>query len=538
MNHMRIIFLAWSLMTLIFILALALVGSTTRNKAVALTPLSPISQGTKINVTTLSKIQFDHQSLLNAESNLLDILSLVSSSHSSQAPTSDFNSALSLDQFRKVQLLMQNYLHSVRDALAVIHSRPQPVKKNTELEYLQRAHQKSAVFLSAAKVYFHILNSLDVAMLLSELELAQDVSFAEDLLSLILSQAKVSPGLSEGAAKKPIVHLYQTKKPRIADFIEFKDTLYKMLLIAQNQDASAVQIHAELLSNSYAFFQYYNKIKKLADNYPTGDAYRFWYSIKSNILYGSGKIYLPRMHYILQHHLIKIEPELEPGDIAFIKHKWKLTNVAFQGKWSHSILYTGSYNKMLMYFGSDPETNNYFADLCKIEARNNCTDFRTYFDQRFPQISKQLIHSQSKRWPLVTLESKGEGVILSNIIEAMGKDRLAVLRPRLSKKDKALALIAGYSMFGLPYDYDFNGRSRSRLLCTEFINLAYNPDPATGKNGLRWNFAKIWGKPVLEVDNMIRKFKDDLNYGNPNLDFVLYIEGSSSGIQRLPISEL
>jgi len=60
----------------------------------------------------------------------------------------------------------------------------------------------------------------------------------------------------------------------------------------------------------------------------------------------------------------------------------------------------------------------------------------------------------------------------------------------------------GYA--GRPYDFDFDFRTDTAIVCTELVYKAY--DPAAGFPGVRWSLVEILGRPVIPANEFARQF--------------------------------
>ncbi|MCB0349666.1 MAG: hypothetical protein KDD38_00690 [Bdellovibrionales bacterium] len=289
-----------------------------------------------------------------------------------------------------------------------------------------------------------------------------------------------------------------------------------------------------------AFFTESAELKKnISNNYSAGSESDFFYNIKAAILYAAGRVYLPKEYYISRKEIEDIEHDLLPGDIALIRHDKKLVNVAFRGEWSHSILYIGSPEKLSQYYDSDYETKDYFHKLCLQEDRE-CFDFTSYLESKFPDKMAQYYKGskyEGQRVPLVALEGKGEGIILSNLYAALMKDQLVVFRAQnMSKKDRALAIAQGFEYMGRPYDYDFDLRTTERLVCTELIFNIFSPDVDNGKSGISWSTSFVNGKPIMFAEDIVKTYFDEANISNSNLSLVVFVHPNRAGREARPLT--
>lgn len=271
-------------------------------------------------------------------------------------------------------------------------------------------------------------------------------------------------------------------------------------------------------------------------NYSDQAAKKAFYDIKAGFLYLTGKVALPKEYFISIPQINSIQPNLQPGDIAVIKHYYKLTNLAFNGDWSHGLIYLGSWNRMKNYFDNNRETSRYFAQLCRNE-RLRCSNFSTYLNASMPKVVqyyKTPSEYKGHSLPRVFLESLGEGVILSNIYDAILKDQLAIFRPKMSKLGKAQAILRSLRYVSREYDYSFTLHSRQQLVCTEIIFNAYSPGPGLSIPEFNWKTSIALGKPVVYATDIAETYIDQRNHRNPLLELIYYLkadERNSRAIQ-------
>mgnify|MGYP003684026427 CR=1 FL=1 len=249
-----------------------------------------------------------------------------------------------------------------------------------------------------------------------------------------------------------------------------------------------------------------------------------FYGFKSALLYVTGVVALPKPYFMKTSEMVGIQRQLLPGDIATIRHLYKLTNIAFTGEWSHGLIYLGSWEDMRRYFSNDSATNNHFRKVCR-EKNLRCNSLLTYIEKALPKVAdyyKSYTTFRGRELPRVVLESKGEGVIISNIFDGLMKDQLAVLRPRMSKKAKAQSIVKALEYVFLPYDYGFSLHSKKKLVCTEIIYNAYSPGVGEGIPDFDWITSNVLGQPINYATDLIKTFADNYGKGSQKLDFVLF----------------
>jgi len=267
------------------------------------------------------------------------------------------------------------------------------------------------------------------------------------------------------------------------------------------------------------------QIKELVEevDYKVG-SYSIFYHLKVFLLKAASYIALPGKHKISAATLNQIDEKLTPGDIGVIQRYNKLSNIVFKGNWTHSLMYLGKFSKFQNYFDNDLETRVFYLQRC-ISEDLLCSDFVTYMELKYPEAMKKYSDGEYKKDPIITIESLKPGVILYNQKKSMGWDNLAIFRPRLSILDKARSIDAAFSRLGLPYDYNFNGHTQERLVCTELISYAYQADPRISKKGINWEMNFVMNHPVMYAFDIVETYFKRKGKAEQQLDLVIYIRG-------------
>lgn len=177
-----------------------------------------------------------------------------------------------------------------------------------------------------------------------------------------------------------------------------------------------------------------------------------------------------------------LKTRLEPGDILLERREWYLSNIGLPGFWPHAALYVGDAEERRRYFGGEaPELRNVPAGARVIEAIS-------------------------------------EGVSFTTLEYSAAADSLAVLRPRLSKREKAAAIARAAHYVGRPYDFDFNFDTDASLVCSEVIYRAY-------EDRIRFPVAEVAGRKTMPPNNLVRDF--DTTFGTPRqqFDLIVFFDG-------------
>jgi hypothetical protein len=131
--------------------------------------------------------------------------------------------------------------------------------------------------------------------------------------------------------------------------------------------------------------------------------------------------------------------------------------------------------------------------------------------------------------------------VLSNIYDAIRKDKLAVFRPNLSKKDRAAAIAKAFQYVGVPYDYRFDLETEDRMICTELLVYAYQSIPSLDKNGLSFKINERKGTKITYPDDVAFTFLAQATLPNSQLSLVTYIgevTSAATGSARDSVREM
>jgi hypothetical protein len=121
------------------------------------------------------------------------------------------------------------------------------------------------------------------------------------------------------------------------------------------------------------------------------------------------------------------------------------------------------------------------------------------------------------------IEALAPGVIFTTLERSAGADSWAVLRPRVPEWVKARALVRAFAYLGRPYDFSFDFRSDNALVCSELVYKAYEPEE--DGPGLELPVEEVAGRPVLPPNQVVQLFARDLEEGETQFDFVLFLDG-------------
>ena len=245
--------------------------------------------------------------------------------------------------------------------------------------------------------------------------------------------------------------------------------------------------------------------------------HKAWFPVQKGVSMwmGETKLYRRNEYLIKDNQIRQFTHLLEPGDILLERREWYLTNVGIPGYWSHAALYIGTPKERREFF-NDPQARMW-------AQKQGAPSLEQLLAQTYPRaysIGKALSDDGN---PIRVMEAIADGVVFSSLEFSAGCDSLAVLRPRLHKKDKSLAIFRAFQYFGRPYDYNFDYLTENSLVCTELIYKAY--EPGVNSSGLRLPLEKIGKHLVTPANAFARSFSQNYNTKRQQMDLVLFMDG-------------
>lgn len=247
-------------------------------------------------------------------------------------------------------------------------------------------------------------------------------------------------------------------------------------------------------------------------------ARRAWFPLQAGVAewMGDVKVWRPEDSLIDADSLESAAALLEPGDILLTRREWYLSNLGLPGFWSHAALYVGDASQREAWF-DDPETRAWVRSRGEPSGR-----FDALLAREHPAAHERS-GGEDTGHAVRVLEAVSEGVVFTSFEHAALADSLAVLRPRLSKREKASAVLRAFGYAGRPYDFDFDFVTDASLVCTELVYKAYLPDAQT--RGLALPLQSLLGRLALPANELARLYDADAERPDRQLDFVLFLDG-------------
>lgn len=211
-------------------------------------------------------------------------------------------------------------------------------------------------------------------------------------------------------------------------------------------------------------------------------------------------------------------PRMQPGDIVVVRQNWFLSNIGLPGFWPHAELYIGLPDELAGYLDVDPDVKAFVA-----AQPEKAASFSALLAARFPEKWRAYQGKDFHGEPIRVIEAISEGVSFTGIGHALLTDYLGVMRPRLSKLEKAKAVLRAFAYQGRPYDFDFDFFSDSSLVCTELVYKSYAP--SQDMKGLRVDLVNVAGRMTLPANELVRLFDREYDRSDRQLDFVAFLDG-------------
>ena len=232
---------------------------------------------------------------------------------------------------------------------------------------------------------------------------------------------------------------------------------------------------------------------------------------------GDTKVLRQNQALISDAQIAAMIPNMRPGDVMLQRREWYVSNVGLPGFWSHAALYVGTPQERRAYF-NDAEVRAWVKQQGIADG-----DFEKLLVQRYPKAYQTSQVLQEHGHVPRVLEAISEGVSFTTMEHSAAADSLVVLRPRLAKKEQALALLRAFGYAGRPYDFDFDFQTDASLVCTELVYKAY--EPGQGFKGLRLQPQEIVGRLAIPANDIARAFDSEHQSAQQQWDMVLFLDG-------------
>ncbi len=250
-----------------------------------------------------------------------------------------------------------------------------------------------------------------------------------------------------------------------------------------------------------------------------------WFPVQKEVAewMGHTKVWRLQQYLIRQEQIEPLAARLVPGDILLERREWYMTNVGIPGFWTHAALFIGS--------AAQRKTLSNHPDVKAWLKQQKAKSLDDLIQKRYPtaHAGMQTPYNDG-RLPRV-IEAISPGVSLTSLHYSASCDSLAVLRPRLSKANRAAAVVRAMRYYGRPYDYAFDFGSDKSLVCTELIVKSYLPGKM--KQGLLLPLEKLMGRMITPANAFVRHFDATFGTHGQQMDLVLFLDGNEKEKQSI-----
>jgi hypothetical protein len=253
-----------------------------------------------------------------------------------------------------------------------------------------------------------------------------------------------------------------------------------------------------------------------------------WFPVQKNVSewMGDTRVWRTQTSLISHAQLAALQPQLKPGDVLLVRREWFLSNVGLPGFWPHAALYVGTPAERAAFF-DDPAVRAWVRG-----AGEEGGDLEALLRTRSPQAAKTAVAPLEEGHVPRVVEAISEGVSFTSFEHAAGGDSLVVLRPRLPKSARARAIVRAFHYAVRPYDFDFDFRTDSALVCTELVSKSYEGDGELP--GLELPSVEMLGRPVTPANLIARQFDEDFGGAHQQFDLVAFLDGQEAAGNAVP----
>lgn len=245
-------------------------------------------------------------------------------------------------------------------------------------------------------------------------------------------------------------------------------------------------------------------------------AFTAFFPVQKGVAEWMGDTRVARAHTFLVNdsQIAELAPKLEPGDVLLERREWYVSNIGLPGFWPHTAMFIGTAGDRARYF-DDPVVREWVRQQGRADG-----DFDAFLRERFP---KEYTQSKNGR----VIEAISEGVSFTTLEHSAAADSLAVLRPRATKREKAIAIARAFGYAGRPYDFNFDFHTDTALVCSEVIYKAY-------EGSLSLPLSTTMKRLNTPPNDIVKEFDEAFGTPRQQFDFVLFLDGHERQRKAVP----
>lgn len=248
-----------------------------------------------------------------------------------------------------------------------------------------------------------------------------------------------------------------------------------------------------------------------------------WFPVQKGVSEWMGDVKVKRLHqYLISYQQIAdLETHLQPGDILLERREWYLSNIGLPGYWPHAALYIGSVEQRMQYF-DDAEIREWIQ-----HNEPQTKGYEDFLRKTNPDAYQASQVKDSSGHVARVIEAVSEGVIFTTLEYSAKADSLVVLRPKVSKREKAIAIKRAFHYSGRPYDFDFDFLTDASLVCSELVYKAYEKGGEMTQ-GLSLPLVEILGRKTMPANKIAEVYAVNKRE-KQQLEFVEFLDGDEFG---------
>lgn len=283
--------------------------------------------------------------------------------------------------------------------------------------------------------------------------------------------------------------------------------------------AAGIKVDQSYLSKFNRYKGAYYTIRN-AVKITTHLTYKLYFPFQKNISewMGDERVARGNVFLINQEQIKKVHKMIKAGDVFIERREWYLSNIGLPGFWPHAALYLGRPEERT-YLEEDSQVIEWVQSM-GIESGS----FEDLLKTKYPKVYAESLGSDETNHEYRVIEAMSEGVVFTSLEHSANADSLAVIRPKLSNVDIAKGILTSLKYKGRPYDFDFDFRTDSAVVCSELVYYAYQP--TKDKNGIVFPVTETLGRPVVTPNNIIKEMAEAYGTDKQQFDFVLFLDGN------------
>jgi len=247
-------------------------------------------------------------------------------------------------------------------------------------------------------------------------------------------------------------------------------------------------------------------------------AFSTWFPVQKDVSewMGDTQVY-HRASLVTAAQVQAFRPMLQPGDVLLERREWFLSNVGLPGYWPHAALYIGDAASRRAFFDAP-------AVRAWVQRQGQASgDFEALLKAQMPQSYRMSEALLADGHYARVIEAISEGVSLTSLEHSAEADSVAVVRPRLSKVEKARAILMAFKYLGKPYDFEFDFRTDQALVCTELIYKVY--EPSQDYSGLKLETRQILQRPIVSANDMVAMMDQQWHTPQQQFELIIFLDG-------------